>query len=389
MRNRTKFTLSTIALALYSSTAFAQEDATGFFAKADTTVVHDDNIYRVTDDLAQSDTFLSVAPELRLIGGFGKQRFELSYNGDFAKFSDASDADFSDHNIRGRINLEHTLQLSSQFEAGFQKEHEDPGLINRIQPNFSEYNKYKQNYLLASVAYGQEDAIGRLALVYTKTDKDYINNNLDFLDFLSDQYTARFSYRVAPKTRIYIEGIFTNSDYEFVEGFELDNKYSRYRLGLSWDFTNKLTGDINVGYQDRDYELETLRDIDGLAYDGQVTWSINTYTKLGLIAQRESIDSSLEQTGGFLRTSYGLNIKHKLTELMQIYADIGYATDELVFTSARKDDRFSSKVMLEYSVLRNVSIGISYTHEQRDSTDVMAKFKANILGLNVVFSLDE
>ena len=147
MRNRTKFTLSTIALALCSSVAIAQEDETGFFAKADTTLAHDDNIYRVTDDLAQSDTYLSVAPELKLIGGIGKQRFELSYKGDYSKFSNLNDADYTDHDIRTKINFEHTIRLSSKFEAGYQKEHEDPGVIDRIQLNITEYNKYNQHYL--------------------------------------------------------------------------------------------------------------------------------------------------------------------------------------------------------------------------------------------------
>lgn len=389
MRNRTKFTLSTIALALCSSVAIAQEDETGFFAKADTTLAHDDNIYRVTDDLAQSDTYLSVAPELKLIGGIGKQRFELSYKGDYSKFSNLNDADYTDHDIRTKINFEHTIRLSSKFEAGYQKEHEDPGVIDRIQLNITEYNKYNQHYLLAGITYGQESSTGRFAFDYRRTDKDYTNNSLDYLDSVSDQFSGRFTYRVAPKTRLYIESVFTDLDYEEVNGFELDNTYKRYRAGLTWDFTNKLTGDINIGYQDRDYKLETLRDINGLAYNGEVNWSINTFTKLGLIAKRESIDSSLEQTGGFLRTTYGVSFSHELTELVKIIADAGYGTDELVFSSARKDDRLAGQITLEYAVFRNVEIGLSYTYEERESTALLADYKANIIGLNVVFSLDE
>lgn len=389
MRNRSIFTISTIALALCSSMALAQEDETGFFAKADTTLAHDDNIYRVTDDLAQSDTYLSLAPELRLIGGFGKQRFELSYTGDYSKFAEASDADYTDHDVRAKINFDHSLRLGTRLEAGYQKEHEEPGSINRIQLDITEYNKYKNYYFLAGFAYGSDNAIGRIAIDYRRTKKDYTNNNLDFLNFVNNQYSARFTYRVAPKTRFYIESVYTDYDYEAVSGFELDNTYKRYRAGVTWDFTNKLTGDINVGYQDRDYKLETLRDIDGLAYNGEVNWSINSFTKLGLIASRESIDSSLEQTGGFLRTTYGVSFSHELTELLKIKADAGYGTDELVFSSARKDDRFAGQVTLDYSVQRNITVGLSYTYEERDSTNLLADFEANIIGLNVVFSLDE
>lgn len=389
MRNRTKFTLSTIALALCSSVAIAQEDETGFFAKADTTLAHDDNIYRVTDDLAQSDTYLSVAPELKLIGGFGKQRFEISYKGDYAKFVDTDDANYTDHDLRAKLNFEHTLRFSSQFAAGYQDEHEEPGSFDRIQLNIIEYNKFNQQYLLAGLAYGQVNAMGRFAIEYRRTDKDYTNNNLDFLDFVSDRFSARFTYRVAPKTRLYIETVYTDFDYESVNGFELDNTYKRYRAGLTWEFTNKLTGDINIGYQDRDYELDTLRDIDGLAYNGEVTWSINTFTKLGIVAKRESIDSSLDQTGGFLRTTYGVSLNHELTELVKIKANTGYGTDELVFSTARKDDRLAAAIAVEYSILRNLTLGLSYKYEERKSNNLLANYKANTIGLNIVYSLDE
>lgn len=389
MRNRTKFTLSIIALALCSSVAIAQEDETGFFAKADTTIAHDDNIYRVTDDLAQSDTYLSVAPELKLIGGFGKQRFELNYTGDYSRFADNSDANFSDHDIRGNINLDHTIRFSSRFEAGYQKEHEEPGSINRIQLDITEYNKYEQRFFLAGLAYGQESSIGRISLNYRQTSKDYLNNDIDFLDYDSEQFTTRFTYRIAPKTKIYLEAMLSNFDYKPAESFELDNTFKRYRAGLTWDFTNKLTGDINIGFQDRDYDLDTIRDIDGLAYNGEITWSINSYTRIDIAAKRESVDSTLEEAGGFLRTSYSLSLKHSFTELLTFKADAGYATDELVFSSAREDNRYAYKVALEYDLLRYMKVGTFFSHEERDSTNLLAEYKANIIGLNVTISLDD
>ena len=248
MRNQTKFVLSLLTLSLFSSLAIAQEDKTGFIAKADTTIGHDDNIYRVTDELATSDSFLTVAPELTATGGFGKQRFGLVYNGEFTKFSNSEDADYYDHNIQARAIFDHTLRFGSRFEVGYSKEHEDPGSINRIQLDLSEYNKYNQNYFLAGLTYGQASSIGQIAFNYRRTDRDYYTNDLDFLDFVNDQITGRFTYRIAPRTRIYVEAVISDINYDPPEGFtEIDNKYKRYRAGLSWDLTNKLSGDVNVG----------------------------------------------------------------------------------------------------------------------------------------------
>ena len=389
MRNHTKSLSSAIILALCCYPVAAQADDTGFFASADSALAHDDNIYRVTDDLAQSDSYFSISPNLKLTGGYGKQRFEISYLGEYSKFNKAKNADFDDHKVKGIVELEHTSRFSSRLEAGYQKEHEEPGSINRIQLDIIEYNKYNQSDFLAGIAYGKTSGIGRLSLDFRKIKRDYTNNNLDYLNYDSDQFSSRFTYRIAPKTRLYVEAIYSEFDYQSIANFELDNKFKYYSAGLSWDFTNKLSGDINLGYQDRDYDLETIRDIDGIAYNGEILWSINTYSKIGIEATRESIDSSLEEAGGFLRTTYGLSINHKLTELLKVRADAAYSKDELVFNSAREDNRYAYSMTIDYELLRYLTLGAYYKYEERDSNNLLANYKANVIGLSISISLDE
>lgn len=387
MRNQTKLTITAVVLISANFKAIAQ-DETGFFATLDATLVHDDNIYRVTEDLAKNDSYLSIVPKLRVIGGIGKQRYELQYKGDYAKFAEFDDANYSDHDLKGRIDLEHSLRFSTNFEAGYQKEHEEPGSINRIQLNITEYNKFNLGYVLAGFAYGQDNSIGKISFNYRKTSKDYTNNSLDFLDYDSQQITTRFTYRIAPKTRIYIEALLSEFDYKPVLDFDLDNDVTRYRAGLSWDFTNKLTGDINVGYQDRDYQQESIQDINGIAYNGEINWSINSYTNLELLATRESLDSTLGEAGGFLRNLYSLSLNHELTELLKVEANAEFTTDELFINTSREDDRNSYSFAISYDLLRNVTVGVFYEYEERESTDILAEYKANIVGLNLIVSLD-
>lgn len=383
MRNNKTFKLSAIALVISSNVVLAQSKDTGFSISADALIAYDDNIYRVSDELATSDAFVSIAPKIEFVGGLGKHRFQASYTGDYAEFNEESDASFTDHEFEARLDLDHTLRFSSQFEAGYQRAHEEPGRINRIQLDITEYNRFKQSYFLAGVSYGQESSIGKITLNYRRVDRDQTNNELDFLDNESDQWLARFTYRVAPKTKVYVEGSKTDFDYTPGSTFELDNEYIRYRAGVSWEFTNKLTGDVNIGYQDRNYSQEFLNDISGLTYDGQLSWSINTYTSVSIIASRESVDSAVQNAGGSLRTSYSTRVKHDLTELLAIRADFSYANDELVFSSNRQDKRYSYGFGLDYDLSRLVNLSAAYTYEERDSTNELANYEANIIGLSV------
>lgn len=381
--------LSTMTVAVLSFNASSQTNETGIFIRVDSNLSHDDNVYRVYDSLVQSDTFISVAPELKLVGGIGKQRFQVTYKGDYSKYADLSDADFADHDFRGKIYLDHTLRLNSSFEAGYLKEHENAGSIDRVQLNISEFNKYTLNFFGAGIAYGQESATGRLELSYRRTDQDYTNNNLDYLDSVSDRLSVRFTYRVGPKTKLYAEASTNDIDYTLSGALELDNSYRLYRAGLSWDFTNKLSGDINIGYQDRDYDQPLLRDINGIAYYGKVNWYINTYTSVELNASRESIDSSIENAGGFIRTSFGTNVKHELTELLSFTGTAGYSKDQLIFSSNREDERLAYQVGIEYSILRNLALSGTYTYQKRNSTVETADFKANTIGLSITYLMED
>lgn len=390
MRNRTKFTLSIIALALSTSSALAQEDDTGFFAKADTTIAHDDNIYRVTDDLAQSDHYLTVSPKLGISGGYGKQRFYLTYDGEYTKFSEAKEADYYDHTVQARAVLDHNLRLKSRFEVGYSKEHEDPGTINRIQLDITEYNKYNQNYFLAGLTYGQASSIGQLTFNYRKTDRDHYSNNLDFLDHVNDQISGRFTYRVAPKTSLYIEALVSDIDYTPPPGFtEIDSKFKLYKAGVSWDFTNKLSGDVNLGYQDRDYKAIVLQDVSGLAYDGKITWLINSFTQVAAKAKRESVDSTLEDTGGFITTSFNIDVEHDLTALLNVKAGLGYGKEEFVFNQNRQDKRLSYQLGIGFDVLRNLSLTANYIHQERDSTLASAVFDSNVISIIATFTFED
>ncbi|MDO6475425.1 outer membrane beta-barrel protein [Alteromonas sp. 1_MG-2023] len=360
-----------------------QSTDVGLNFSADGKFTTDDNIYRVTEDIAKNDTFISLNPKVTADTIIGKHSAKLTYAGDFAKYSKEEMANYNDHDLDLKINFDHSYRLTTKIEGGYKKEHEDPGAFNRIQLDISEYNRYVEKFYLIGMKYGAESAIGQLSFNYQNSEKDYKNNGLDYLDFNKDQFTGRFTYRVAPKTEIYLEAQFAKFDYKPASNFELDNDYKRYRAGVSWEFTNKLEGDVNLGYQDRDYLQPTLRDINGLAYDGRLTWHISSYTDASIAAKRESIDSSLEGVGGFLRTSFGTSLEHSFTELIHLNFDLGYSTDEVIHEINREDKRYRADLSLNYDLTTRVSTEIGYRLEKRESTDSLADFTANIFEISI------
>jgi hypothetical protein len=329
-----------------------------------------------------------VAPELTLAGIIGKQRFTVTYLGEYANYFDNSDVNYTDHDIRLQADFDHSNRLTSGFDVQYKDKHEDFGDLNTIFTNLTEFNQFTETQLNGQLAYGRQDSFGQLVLRLGKTDREYDNNNQEFRSYDRDLVSLAFYYRIAPRTRLLAEANYQDYSYSPEAGFtDLDNEYKRYLAGVEWALTNQLEGTIKVGYQDRDYRLDTIRDIDGLSYEANVDWKPNSFTTIGIVAKRESIDSSLESAGGFLRTSYGLNVKHGLTELTKLDAAVGYSKDELAGTN-RQDTRNYAKLGVLHELLTWVELGANVSYEDRDSTQELADYEVTSVNITAKISFN-
>lgn len=376
-----------ILVSMGSWQANAQE--AGFSAEIDSRLTYDDNILRTTDEFAESDTSAVVAPELTFAGIFGKQRFSAVYVGEYAKYFDNNDVDYDDHNVRLRADLDHSTRLTSRFEISYLDQHEDFDDVNDIFNGLTEFNHYTQSQISGRIAYGRQDSFGQLVLGLGTTSRDYDNNDQEYRSFERDLASLAFYYRIAPRTRLLAEVVYQDYEYDPDASFtDLDNEYVTYQAGIEWALTNQIEGTIKVGLQERDYGFEALQDIDGLAYEANIDYRPNTFTNITLSGRRESLDSSIDSLGGFLRTSFGLAAEHELTELVSIDADLGYINDEFVFSGTREDKRYAASIGLDYAMLTWVVLGVNYAFNERNSSLDTADFESNSINFTVNIALD-
>lgn len=369
-----------------SNVIYAQE--TGLNAEIGSSLNYSDNILSSADEFAEDDIFLKVNPELALTGGLGKQRFSVQYNGEYAKYSDNSTVDYTDHDISLLADLDHSARLSSEFGFNFRDKHEVISDVNQVFTDIDEFTRFQDKELSARVAYGTPISFGQFVLGYSHLDRDFTKNEQEFRSFSRDQLIGQFFYRISSGTRLLAEVVYAESDYSPDVGFvNLTNDYNRLQFGVEWALTNQLEGSVKLGYQDRDYADVNLSDIDGLAFEASLDWQITELTNYQLEAKRETVDSSLQTAGGSLRTTYAFNASHSLSELTKIQGSLGYLEDEVVGGQNRQDERYRFEIGIEYSVLRNVDVGVQYGFEKRSSSLAAAEFDSNSISLiaNIYF----
>ncbi|MBO1254234.1 outer membrane beta-barrel protein [Alteromonas sp. 5E99-2] len=394
MKIKNNVIYTAIVLSTLSGHSFAQvENKPGLTASLEANLAYDDNIFRVVDELAESDSFIRAIPEVNFVTALGKHRVILGYQGDYAKFSDVDSADYDDHILNAQIQFDHSLRFSTLVGATYQDLHIDPGSLDRIELGVTEYDQFNRTKFEIGGSYGSAGSIGRLIGLYEYSDTNYTNNNLDFLDNEASQLSLQFFLKIAPSTSVYLSTSFQDSDYNALDGFtEIDNTYIRYVSGISWSISNLIDLDLSIGYQERDYDNETFLDIDGLAYSGEVSWQLTEHTVIEASALREAQDSTTADVGGFLRTEFTTYINHELSSLVTLKAGLLFGQDDVFFANTdgaiREDDRLAYELAVDYKLRNNLTVGAGYTHQERTSDVSIAEFDDNLIELTVKYDFE-
>ncbi len=85
-----------------------------------------------------------------------------------------------------------------------------------------------------------------------------------------------------------------------------------------------LTGEIAVGYMERDYHDPTLPNIGGATIDGTLLWQATALTSAKFTAQSSVGELSVQGVSGEFSRSFGLEVDHAFRTWLIANAIIGY-----------------------------------------------------------------
>ncbi len=382
--------LVSIGLLLFASTtsgnAYAQQDI-GTSYGAGLHVTNDDNVLRQVDDV--SDTSLTVTPELRLLGLYGKQSFSLDYAGEYRKYQDADELDYDAHDLKLAARLDHSQRLSSELLLQYQDDVEEPGITNQSTVGLSEFNQFDISRAQIKGAYGRSDSIGQIVLMLDHSQRRYTNNNQAFRDLDMSGITGQFFYRIAPKTRLLFEATAANIDYQNTQIFDQSSRDNIYLIGVEWDVTAKTSGTFKAGYQTKSYDNDAVfNDISGLSYSLDMTWLPNTYTKVELGASRLISESAQFGIGGFISNGFKTRLEHAFTERTVFYAQYDHLEYDITSVIGRTDKRHEFALGATHDLRTWLDIEFSFIRQERSSDEAIFEFDAQLIQLSLIAYFD-
>lgn len=354
---------------------------------------HDSNI-RATRDNRKSSWVTTIAPSFQLNADGRKSGYQLKYTASRDLFHSSRKDDNTDHYFNADAGFRFNSRNKLDLGAGY-KRITDTASSSSAGKNNGIADKYSSKNIGGTYTFGADSARMQIetALGYDELryhGKSYkINRNKE-----RDATALRgtFYYRVAPKTRVLLEGRYT--DYDYVSYGRRDAKNTALLTGVTWEATAKTSGFAKLGREKKKFDRSSFKGQPGYKdksmgmWEVGATWQPRTYSTVSL-STRRAFDEGDDGSSTIKSQGYNLGWKHYWVDRLYTNTDAGYSKKKYQYDDARKrDDKLKTYgLSVTYEMRRWLDIGLGYSRNKNTSDIRSEEYKRNIYALTINASL--
>lgn len=381
-KSRTVQSLVAAATLMFCVPAVAQNEAddqaTGIglgsglrvLPKLSTEAWHTDNrFYSEGDEVSESG--LRLLPEVVLAYTPSIGKAALGYKG---KIEPIAEDDYNDREFFATADLRPMLRHRLELDARYKHDHDPLGLSrteNAPDPEALELDEWEENRVGAQYTFGAPEARINVSARAELFDREYQTNRDDgtaFLDYKGTTFGGGLTYRMSAKTQFVLDYEHLETEYDLDAGPTFDSKTDRYLAGLRWLATAKTSGELLVGFFERDFDAEARGTSDGVDWRARIAWVPMSRSQFTLTTGRLLRETALVVGENFLDTQY-YDLVWRQDWSSRFYSDAKLALYEGEFDgTVRDDDTLNYGLTLYYELSRKVTVKAGATIIDRDST---------------------
>jgi hypothetical protein len=347
---------------------------------------YNDNIYAVAAD-ETSDTIWRVKPELAVRSDWSRHALGFFAGGNIIRYADngAEDAEEYTVSANGRVDISRGANLNGSVQT--------QRLVEpRTAPTSPAAAGEPVKYDLTQGTVSLVKEFNRLRVTGRLEDKDFNYKDVpniagtgivdqDFRDRNELTYGAKAEYAVSPDTAVYLSATGNKKDYD-TNVAASDRTSDGYVLGVgvNFDLSNLVRGDVQVGYAKQSYDNPTFGNADSFSALGRIEWFPTQLTTVGFNGARSIEESTAPGSPGYISTNLGTSIDHELTRNVLLSASYTYGKDNYE-DIARNDRRDNFSATATYLLNRRVGLFLTYNYLKQESSGAQsgASFKDNKL----------
>ena len=339
---------------------------------------------------ASGSWYYITAPQLLVNSNWSRHELTATLRGSYTGYDTANQLNrpLVDTKVNGRIDVTSLTRID--LEGRYYMGTDSPGSPN-IQANLLWFPIYHQVGGTAGI--GQRINRFDLSLksgadrtTYTDShfDDGEVSSNAD-RNFNRYFTTGRASYDLLPGVRPFTEFTADSRVYDLeidAAGVHRNSQGVSGRLGSSFDFSQRLTGEASAGYIRRHYDDPQLPSFGAYLIDASLIWTMSALTTVRFTAVTVVSESTLAGVSGVLTREYTGQIDHAFRRWLIGTLRFTRGMDDYV-GSTRIDLRYVAAAQLTYMLTRNWWARAEYRNEWRDSNAPGADYSANVylLGL--------
>jgi len=368
---------------------------------------YDSNIFRRDNRLGTTDSYVAhFNPGLAIKSDWSSHALNFSFDSDLAEYASLPDqANYQDifTNVGGRLDVLRDSYMDAVF--AYNSVHEDRGSPDQIAgkgPTFYDTKDmqwfYTHKFNRVSLKSGVDAMRFDYENLLTSTNVLLLMDTRNHWEYTP---SIRLGYEIQPGYEAFVKFAYKDVDYDTLvrfggagTAFQRDSTGYNALGGMAFDLTDLITGDISVGYLQRDYEDPRLNSISGINGFVGLKWRPTALTTVLANFSHDISETTQIGVSGSLVSSIGLNVEHEL--LRNVILKAGGRTSQSEYqgfdpTTAilqnrqnRQDEIYGGNVGVKYLINRSLVTDLSYRYESRDVNYQFSNYEINEIRLNLI-----
>ena len=343
---------------------------------------YDDNITR-SSILEQESFFYIISPAIRVELPSDHSILALTAAADIIRYTDSEVDNQTPWFIRGNWAWDPSTRQDFNLFAQYGEGADQRGTGSR-QGDFGllpiPLDEWKRWDYGGMWRYGAIGARGKLDLRAGGSNLDYTNNRDRTYRFDRDwhYYGGTFYWRVAPKTSLLADLLYTDINYDDADS---SSKETSWMLGVTWEASARTTGRVSYGEQKKNFDNPGFDDYNGPVWLASISWRPRTYSVFTLTTTRntQEPDGNAQYV---VRQNISLAWTHDWASRFGTTVDIGYGEDDYR-PDVRTDDLWYYGISGHYKINPHIRLGAGWQGYNRNSDEREYDFTRNIYMLTL------
>lgn len=332
---------------------------------------------------AQSDMAFDLRPSARLVSDWKRHAVELRAASTLSFYSELDSENDKGYQLEARGRLDMTRRTNLQAFVSRDYSQESRSAIDANSAGD------RANLTLDKAGATFNHRFNRLSLQLRGTVGDYdysdvkvgntLQSNAD-RNYRAYDGAVRARWEFKPTLTGFVEVGGNQRDYNVAaqsDGISRDSKGERYRIGAEFGQTSKiLRGEISVGYGIQRPEDGRLQPIEGILLDANLAWRMTELTTLSFNAHSDVSETTTAGSGGVFTRSFGLEARHAFRRQLIGTAGITYTMQDYEGVDIDESE-WRADLGLEYFLSRDAIIFGRYRHTIFESTSPGADYNSD------------